>query len=191
MPSRAFTDHLLRLLEDADELLRAHRRLRTGRRGRQWGLGSLNRAVVVLSVSAWEAYVEQVVVEAITAIRPAVGAPLGSWSALNASARSSVGRFHNPNVENVRTLISDAVGLPDVTAFWSWRKCTAARACDQLAKALRIRHQIAHGVKPRPVIRSNYATALPPFFRRLGSRTDAGLRDFLVSTLGIANPWPA
>ena len=110
MPSAAFTEHLLLLLEDAEELLSAHRQLRTGRPGRQWGLGALNRAVVVLCVSAWEAYVEEVLVEALNAIRPAAGVPLGPWAALNASARSSIGRFNNPNVENVRVLISDAIG---------------------------------------------------------------------------------
>jgi hypothetical protein len=50
MPSTAFTQHLLVLLEDADELNDAHVQQRTGRPGRQWGLGAINRAVVVLCV---------------------------------------------------------------------------------------------------------------------------------------------
>ena len=133
---------------------------------------------------------EEVIVEAITAIRPAAGTPLGSWAALNAAARSSVGRFNNPNVDNVRMLISDSIGLPDITVSWSWRNCMSLDAAGLLAEALRLRHQIAHGVNPRPVIHSPYATWLPTFFRRLGSRTDAGIRDFLVNTLGIATPWP-
>jgi hypothetical protein len=191
MPSNALTQHLHPLLEDADDLLDAHSQLRTGRPGRQWGLGALNRAVVVMCVSAWEAYIEEAIVEAITAIRPAAGAPLGSWVSLNASARSLVGRFNNPNVDNVRALLSDALGLPDITASWCWRNCTSDHARELLAQALRFRHQIAHGVNPRPVIHSSYATRLPGFFRRLGVRTDAGIRDFLVTTLGLPNPWPA
>src|SRR6266852_5589847 len=137
MPSNAFTEHLLLLLEEADELLHAHRRLRTGRPVRQWGLGSLNYASIVMCVSAWEAYVEGVVREAISAIRPATVTPLGSWPALNASASSAVGRFHNPNVDNVRTLIAHSIGLPDITAFWLWRNCTPEHACELLTKALR------------------------------------------------------
>ena len=190
MPSDAFTQHLRVLLQDADELMDAHRELRTGRPGRQWGLGSLNRAAVVMCVSAWEAYVEQVVIEAVVAIRPAAGTPLGMWPTLNASVRSSVGRFHTPNLDNVRRLISDYIGLPDITASWSWRNCTVAHACELLAEAMRLRHEIAHGVNPRPVIHSPYATGLPGFFRRLGTQTDAGIRDFLVNTLGVAAPWP-
>ncbi len=126
MPSNAFTQHLLALLEDADELVDVHGQMRTGLPGRQWGLGALNRAVVVMSVSAWEAYIEEVIIEAITAIRPAAGNALGNWPALNASARSAIGRFNNPNVENVRMLISHSIGLPDITASWYWRNCTVA-----------------------------------------------------------------
>jgi hypothetical protein len=190
MPSNAFTQHLVELLRDAGELLDVHSQMRTGRPGRQWGLGALNRAVVVMCVSAWEAYVEEVLIEAITAFRPAGGAPLGNWTALNAGARSAVGRFNNPNVENVRMLISDAIGLPDITSWWSWQNCSIAHARELLGDALRLRHQIAHGVNPRPTIHNQDATRLPSLFRRLGIRTDAGIRDFLVNTLGIANPWP-
>ncbi len=191
MASNAYTQHLQVLLQDAEDLLNAHARLRTGRAGRQWSLGALNRAVIVLCVSAWEAYVEEVVKEALTAIRPAVGTPLGSWPALNASARSAIGRFNNPNVDQVRALLTESLGLPDITASWSWRNCSAARARQLLAEALALRHQIAHGVSPRPVVHSPYATSLPPFFRRLGTRTDAGIREYLVNVLGIADPWPA
>lgn len=70
MASNALTAHLEPLLADAEELVEAHSRLKTGARGRQWGLGALNRAVVVTCASAWEAYVEDVVIEAVTAIKP-------------------------------------------------------------------------------------------------------------------------
>jgi hypothetical protein len=191
MPSKAFADHLSALLDDADDLLEVHAGLRAGRPGRQWGLGAINRAVVVTCVSAWEAYVEAVVVEALAATRPAPGTPLGPWPALNASARSAVGRFNNPNVDQVRALISDSLGLADITAFWTWKNCSPTRARELLAEALALRHQIAHGVNPRPIVHSPYASRLPAFFRRLASRTDAGIRDHLVTVLGIADPWPS
>lgn len=192
MPSKAFTHHLLALLEDADELLNAQQNLLAGtRRRRQWGKGALNRAVVVMCVSAWEGYVEQVVIEAMDTMRPAAGAPLSMWAVLNASARNLVGRFHTPDVDNVKKLINDALGLADITSFWSWRGCSVARARKQLSDALKLRHQIAHGVRPRPVILSRDAIGLLGFFRRIGIRSDAGIRDHLVNTLGITNPWPS
>jgi hypothetical protein len=78
MPSQAHVNHLEILLADATELDAAHTRLRTGHPGRQWGLGAINRAVVVLCVSAWEAYLEELVKEAIEAIRP-LGPDMGTW----------------------------------------------------------------------------------------------------------------
>jgi hypothetical protein len=182
------TAHLDELLADAAELNGAHLRLRTGRPGRQYGLAALNRAVVVVCVSAWEAYIEALVREALTALRPAAP-PLGVWPALNAAVRGQLGRFHTPNTDNVRVLLSDTLGLPDVQLSWAWHGCTSARAVQRLAIALDFRHQIAHGVNPRPRVDNDYASRLPKFFRRLGECTDAAVRNHLVTTLGVANPW--
>lgn len=194
MPSKALTEHLLVLLKDADELLDAQRKLLKTLvplpRGKQWGIGSLNRAVVVMCVSAWEGYVEQVVLEGIAALRPAASSPPGLWPALEASTRSSVNRFNTPDVGNVRRLIAESLGPPDITVSWTWPRCTSATAQQRLARALKLRHQIAHGIASRPVIPTRYATRLPRFFQLLGRRTDAGIRDYLVTTAGVAAPWP-
>jgi hypothetical protein len=189
MPSKAYADYLEVLLRDAEELVSAHGELRTGNVGRQWGLGALNRGVVVLSVSAWEAYVEELVKESLEVIRP-VHAPMGVWPALNASSRSQVGRFNNPNPENVRTLFADAIGLMDVTASWCWQGADPPRVRERLAEALRQRHEIAHGVNSRPTVHNNYVVGLPVFFRRLGYCTDRAVREYLAQTLGASDLWP-
>lgn len=189
MPSNAFTNYLGPLLEDAQELLEAHRRLRTGARGRVWGLGGLNRSVAVMTASAWEAYVEQVVLEAIEALRPANPAPLGSWPALNAAARGQVGRFNTPNAQNVAKLLRETLGLGDVTLGWSWVNCPPQRSRDKLDDALGLRHRIAHGVRPRPTVHNTHARWLPGFYRKLARCTDQEVRDYLVNTLGVAAPW--
>lgn len=189
MPSNAYTIHLEELLQDADELDDAHARLKTGNPGRQYGLAALNRATVVMCVSAWEAYIEELIRESVLAMRPAAP-PLGVWSAHQASVLGQLGRFNNPNMENVRMLLSDAIGLPDVQQFWLWRNCTSTQAAQRLAMAMRLRHQIAHGVNPRPVIHNQYSSQLPDFFRRLGAATDRAVRDHLVNAIGIPDPWP-
>lgn len=189
MASLAFTQFLIPLLQDASELEKAHSRLRTGNRGRQWGLGALNRAAVVMCLSAWEAYVEEIAKEAVNALRPAT--PGGtSWPALLADIRAQAGRFNAPNVENVRRLFADSIGLPDVTVSWQWRNCTSQQACQRLSDAIRLRHQVAHGVNPRPTVHNQYASSLPGFFRQLGTCTDAALRTYLSRTLQIPHPWP-
>jgi len=115
MSSKAFTNYLLPVLQDADELLDAQVQLNAAivpapAAGAPWGIGALNRAAVVMLVSAWEAYIEQVAIEAVEALRPAHPVPLGSWPALYASVRASVGQLHQPNVLMEHTA-SDGLGF--------------------------------------------------------------------------------
>jgi len=189
MPSNAYQLYLLPLLGDATEIEQAHQNLRTGQAGRQWGLGALNRAAVVMSLSAWEAYVEELIKESVAAFKPANPANT-LWQSINADARSQIGRFNTPNVENVRKLIADTLGLQDVTLNWHWHNTTVQQARDRLTEAITHRHQIAHGVNPRPTIHNQYASRLPAFFTNLGLRTDRAVRDYLVNTIGVPNPWP-
>jgi hypothetical protein len=189
LASNALTITLKDLLVDAEELDAAHGQLKTGRPGRQYGLASLNRSAVNSCISAWESYVEELVRESLTAMRPA-GPLLGLWPVLNASARSQLGRFHNPGTEQVRQLISDTIGLADVHLSWSWPGCTPEQAAHRLNAILDLRHRISHGVHPRPAVLNSYSSRLSEFFRRLARCTDDAVRGYLVNVLGIANPWP-
>lgn len=189
MASNALAGHLLPLLRDADQLCVASGQLPVGIPGRPLRVAALNRAVVVTCASAWEAYIEELVREALNVLRPAAP-PLGLWPALNAAVRGQLGRFNNPNTENIRVLISDALGLQDIQTAWAWQNCTSAQAMQRLADAMALRHQIAHGVNPRPVVATFYSSQLADFFRRLGRCTDRAVRIHLGNVLGIANPWP-
>ncbi len=189
MPSNAFAAHLRQLLQDAEQLDDIHTRLSTGAPGRQYGLDSLNRSAVVISVSAWESYVEELMRECLQVLRPA-GPNLGAWPALNAYVLGLLGRFHTPNSANVANLINQSVALADIHLNWNWPNCTAAQAIARLDAALDRRHQIAHGVNPRPIIHNHYSSALPDFFRRLARCTDRAVRQHLVAIHGVANPWP-
>ena len=188
MPSNAFSAQLTELLRDAAELDTIHTQLRTGFPGRQYGLASLNRAAVVISVSAWESYVEELMRESLQALRPP--GPLGNWPALSAFIHGELGRFNTPNAQNVANLINRCLGLANVRISWGWRNCTSAQAESLLDNALARRHEIAHGVNPRPVIHNAYSNWLPGFVRRLARCTDNAVRNHLTSTLGLANPWP-
>lgn len=189
MPSNALSVHLDQLLKDASELTKIHTQLRTGLPGRQYGLASLNRAAVVICVSAWESYVEELMRESLQALRPATP-PFGNWPALSAFVLGEIGRFHTPNAQNVANLINRCFGLANVRDFWGWRNCTPAQAETLLDAALDLRHEIAHGVNPRPVIHNTYSNWLSGFIRRLARCTDEAIRNHLTNTLGLANPWP-
>jgi hypothetical protein len=115
---------------------------------------------------------------------------VGHLIVLLRDAEELEGRFNTPNTENIRLLISDVIGLPDVHLAWTWPNCTPAQAVQRLAQALEIRHSLAHGVSPRPTVLNQYSSQLPMFFRRLGRCTDDAVRDHLVNVNGIAMPWP-
>lgn len=189
MPSSAFSVHLDQLLADATQLDVIHTRMRTGTPGRQYGIESLNRSALVISVSAWESFVEELMRESLQALRPAA-APMGTWPALSAYVMGLLGNFHTPNSLKVRQLVNRCIALADVTLWWTWRNCTSAQAIALLDDALNRRHEIAHGVNPRPIIHNAYSSWLPGFFRRLAKRTDEAVRNHLVAVHGVMNPWP-
>ena len=186
MPSNAFSVHLQQLLRDAEELNNAHARLRTGQAGRQYGLASLNRATVVMGISAWESYIEELLRDCLQALRPPAPAA-GSWPALNAYVLGLLGRFNTPNAANVANLIQNSLGLPDIRTSW------LRAESDQIPRTSTDtrRHEIAHGVNPRPNILNFYSSQLPDFIRRLARCTDEAIRLYLVNTHGVANPWLA
>jgi RiboL-PSP-HEPN len=192
MPSHANSLHLDVLLRDATELGAAHRKLSTGNRGRQRGLGAINRTAVVICVSAWEAYVEEVIKEALDLLRPA-GTTEATWNIVKEPALAQIKRFNTPNSGNTRSLIANCLGLADITSAWHWQNCTTQTACAYLNKALDTRHKVAHGVNPRPTVHRSYAGWLPSLFQNLASCTDTAIADHVAgfsastSVVAVAN----
>lgn len=189
LPSNAFVIHLRRLLIDADELNYVHAQLRTGTAGRQYGLGSVNRAAIVMCVSAWESYVEELIRESLQILRSAAPG-FAAWAILSAYVDSQLARFNTPNSTNVQRLLRETLGVSDVHLAWNWQNCTSTQAIQRLTDAMNYRHQIAHGVNPRPIIHNSYAAQLPNFLRRLARCTDDAVRTHLVTAHGVNSPWP-
>lgn len=188
MPSNALIITLAQMLGDAESLDDTHNRL-SALAAPQNELDAITRAVVVACLSAWEAFVEALIVEAVDAMHPSAG-PLGSWPSHKAIVLGETKRFNTPNPENVKALISLTLGLPDVTQGWSWQNHTVAMAIQDLTNAMRLRNQIAHGVNPRPAVLHPYSSQLPDFFRRLGHAADQTVRAHLVNILAVPAPWP-
>ena len=189
MPSNAYTGTLAQMLLDAEALDDAHTQITTLAAPPPGSLDAITRAVVVACLSAWEAYVEAVILEAVEALRP-VAAPLGSWPSHKATALAELRRFNTPNPDNVRLLFSNTLGMPDIRPGWAWPGHTPDQAVHDLTLGMQLRNKIAHGVNPRPAVAHQYSSQLPDFFRQLGLATDLAVRDHLVTALGIAAPWP-
>ena len=190
LPSNAYAVHLRQMLLDADDLDEAHTQLRSGNTGRQHRLSMLNRAAVVMSMSAWESYLEELVRESVQVLKPPAP-PIDPWPALNAYVTGLLGRFNTPSPHNVERLIRDSLGLSGITNSWFWQNCTSVQAIRRLDVAMTLRHQIAHGVNPRPTIHNPRSKVLPEFIRRLARCTDHAVRDHLVNVHGVVSPWPA
>ncbi len=177
-----------RLLTDSRNLIEIHRALNRdpGLRVREM---SLNRAVVVLTVAAWQSYVQDLLAELLELFAiPAGEHGRALYVAINADARRAMHDFATPNAENTRNLLM-RTGF-DPWPHWQWQagplRISTARARERMNQWLAVRHAIAHGhddlpdvdVLPalpdgRRTLRRSEAEACIRFFTNVVSRTTA------------------
>jgi hypothetical protein len=161
--------------------------------------------VVVLTVAAWQAAIQDMVASALDAGMPPSGGALApeTYSVLAGRMWQEVERFSTPNPENTRRLLL-GVGF-DPRPHWTWRQ-SGGRGVgwivvsphdveERMQKWLRLRHDIAHGhdqLTPvdvllavrekssiptgwQPSVRLVDAKACMAFFRRVTNLTAAPL----------------
>ena len=195
MPSQA-SRHFLQLTEYVQQLIDIHAHLQSGR-GRRYRQDSIHRAGVVLTVAAWESYVEAVIREAFVAISPPAGAPAHAVCVhrlAQVTANKQAADLNTPNAENIRRIMQDTVGF-DPWSAWSWsaprRRWASNQIVERLNSWLKIRHTVAHGSdlpqfnwirSPQGRYRLNLVLLREcrSFFNHLVEQTDAGLGRFLA-----------
>jgi hypothetical protein len=134
-------------MADAQNLVDIHRDLNLSR-GRRFREMTINRAIVVLTVSAWQAYVQDLAKAIVDTVRPATGQPgHGLFVLVKAATDSAVARFNTPNVTNTRNVLVN-IGF-DPRPLWTWGRGQSRSAPADVAirvdEWLRVRHAIAHG----------------------------------------------
>lgn len=210
MPSNAYQT-FEEMIGNVDQLIQIHGRLQAGR-GRRHQQEAIHHAGVVMSVGAWEAFVENILREAIRALSnnlhaAAAGTPL--WAKLTFDTamhgvETKIRQFNTPNAENVQRLFREGIGF-NPWPYWSWR--VGRRQWDQaemrrrLNSWLRIRHGIAHGTglpaeitwihdnNVNPRLTKKLLEECRNFVKRLSEQTDQSLRQFLIADHGIPAPW--
>jgi len=189
-----------------DNLVAVHRH--RGGPGRRYEEMAINRAIVVMSVAAWQAAIEDMVRVALDAAVPSPTSPLSrqGYNLLAGNLRGAVARFSTPNSQKTRELFELVNYDPKPT--WTWQTGRFGRetrtpndAAQRLDDWLRVRHAIAHGASELPAVsvlgavRTGQATANPPlrladaenclgFIRKLTRVTGAGM----ANHLGVQDP---
>jgi len=214
MPSNAQSQFIAQM-GFVEQLIVIHRKLQSGR-GRRHEQDALHRAGVVMSVAAWESYIERVVMEALDAIERSAGVaagaaapPVPAWArhafALRrAEIAKQVRRFNTPSDVEVRDLFQESLEFAPWPS-WSWQAGPRQWDEDGVRSRLRdwmlVRHSVAHGFPlPADVAwlqdaqqRSRLTLALlkdcKQFFSRLVTHTDASLGLWLRNHHGVPAPW--
>jgi hypothetical protein len=105
----------------------------------------LKRAGLVMALTAWETYVEDLIEEIVIGRNPHDGAGHAERFML-ARLQEELKRFHNPTSDKTRKLFIDYAGV-DVTKHWKWSNYDAAAAKKKLDELLSLRGDIVHRSK--------------------------------------------
>jgi hypothetical protein len=209
MSQQQFSDQL----ELVNQLINVHGQVQQGR-GRRHQQDAIHRAGVVMTVAAWQAYLEKIAIECIDVIEDALVNPEDEntppdWAKLilqtrKTAARQEVGRFNTPNSQNARSLLRSITGF-DPWPIWEWRQgprqwnghVTRVRT----DAWVRVRHTIAHGYglpadldfllgqNGQPRLTLNLLQECVKHFRHLVRLSDQGLAGFLEDTHAITTDW--
>jgi hypothetical protein len=122
--------------------------------GRRYKEISVNRAVVVIAVAAWQAAVQDMTLAILDHSAPGPGAamPSAAYNVMAGQITHAVDLFATPNGEKCRQLLKSA-GF-DPFPYWSWTVGRASykshEALSRLNQWVQLRHKIAHGEEPLP-----------------------------------------
>lgn len=140
----------------------------------------LKRAGLVMALTAWETYVEDLIHEVVINNHQNIAGHAEKF--MQARLQEELKRFHNPTSDKTRKLFLDYMGL-DVTKHWQWPGYDAASAKKKLDELLGIRGDIVHRSKApddggpskrHPVKREDLAKAIR-FLKGLVEATDKSL----------------
>ena len=141
----------------------------------------LKRAGLVMALTAWETYVEDLVLEMVMGRNQHADSGHAERF-MQDRLREELKRFNNPTYEKTRRIFIDYTGV-DVTKHWKWSNYDLAAAKKKLDKLLKIRGDIVHRSKkpdvggpskPHPVTRD----ALEKAIRFLKGLVDATEKAF-------------
>jgi hypothetical protein len=136
----------------------------------------LKRAALIMTLTAWETYIEAwlkaQIAQKLTALK---GSFAGDY--IHKKFTESVNQLNNPNSHKVRQLSMEFLQL-DITEHWLWNNFDKPAVCTQLNKYLTLRGEVVHQGRnnadpkvPHLVKRDEVEKAIK-FFKELVKVTD-------------------
>lgn len=140
----------------------------------------LKRAGLVMALTAWETYVEDLVLEEVSArLRVVNGSYVGKF--VLKRLEDELKRFHNPTSDKVKKLFLDFLEV-DVTAGWEWANYDCPKAKKNLDELISKRGDVVHrskpvvaGSPPPHLVKRDDLDKAIRFLRALVDATDAAL----------------
>ena len=141
-----------RAIQHCDDIVKVHSQHGGGRRGFRTLEPSLNRAVVVMAVAAWQTAVQDLTEAALDYWQPEATAT-GLARLLRGQVRKAIGDLNTPSCQNSRSMMQ--LLDFDPRPYWTWTKAggkgvgrVVVRAIDAENATrdwLSLRHDIARG----------------------------------------------
>ncbi len=173
--------------KDVEQFWDIHERAVGSGPGRKHKVEVLNRAVIVFVCACWEAYVEDVLRDALNVMVSAAAPANLVADGLRRPLEHALGSFHRPDTRGVKNLFEGALGLVNLHKTWKWGKLTTNRATD-LDALVKLRGRIAHRVTATTAIRKSDGTNALKLVQNLVTKTDAAVAAHLQTIVGTA-PW--
>ncbi len=137
----------------------------------------LKKASLIMTLTAWETYVEDVVTEIFDAKFSLIkGSQFGHFAEKQLQERLKY--FHNPNSNKTKKLFEEFFGV-DVTEQWSWPNVLPKDAREQLNKWISKRGEAVHraqlDITQPQIIKKDELEKCLRFFKALAQATDKAL----------------
>jgi hypothetical protein len=144
----------------------------------------LKRAGLIMAMTAWETYVEDLVTEVTkTRLRSLADSSIASF--VESKLADEIKRLHNPNADKTIQLIRDYANV-DLTDKWIWNNFDSKTVRDRLNQYLKLRGDVVHRsrtIEPgppqaHPVTKDDLEKAIR-FLRNLVDATEKALQPVL------------
>lgn len=169
-------DNFENAIQDAERILEAYDQLNQIE-GREREPEELKRAALIMTLTAWETYVEDIIEERLAAdLRSLEGSKVASF--ITSTLERELRYFHTPNSKNTKGIFERFLHQ-DVTKNWTWIDGDAEQAKLKLNHWIKKRgeavHRSVNDTQATHLVSRPDMKKCLTFFKRLVETTDSAL----------------